>query len=84
MLATVEEFREMVPGAAAKMTDDQIEDFIWSIEALLRGFEGNLERKREARIEKRAARQLKKLHEETNRQSAELKAEVDQGRKAAS
>ena len=39
MLATVEEFRAMVPGAGARMTDEQITQFILNLERFFRGLD---------------------------------------------
>ena len=50
MLATVEEFRAMVPGAASRMTDEEIEDFIRNLERFLRGLERSAKEKRRARL----------------------------------
>lgn len=51
MLATVDEFRRMVPGAASRMTDEQIEDLIRNIERWCRGIERQCRQKRQPRKE---------------------------------
>ena len=51
MLATVDEFRRMVPGAASRMTDEQIEDLIRNIERWCRGVERQCRQKRRSERE---------------------------------
>lgn len=60
-LSTVEEFRRMVPGAASRMTDEQIEDLILRIERMFRGFARIAEEKRQARVRELVRRDLEAL-----------------------